>query len=67
MKDAKNVDYLGDGVYADYDGYSITLMTGNHIYPDNTIVLEPQVLLAFTRYLKRMRDNGEKETENDFC
>ena len=38
--------YLGDSVYADFDGYAVVLTTENG-YPDdprNRIVLEPAVL-----------------------
>jgi len=42
-------DYLGDGVYATHDGYSITL---DLRFQDNTtfIVLEPSVLAALIRF-----------------
>lgn len=49
-----NADYLGDGVYVDYDGFHVKLMTGDHRCPDNTIFLEDSVLQALMRYLKRI-------------
>lgn len=45
--------YLGDSVYADYDGYHIILTTENGYGPSNTIALEPGVLRALEVY--RMR------------
>jgi hypothetical protein len=43
--------YLGDSVYADFDGFSIVLTTENDDSgPSNEIILEPSVvkmLLAF--------------------
>jgi hypothetical protein len=36
-------EYLGDGVYADYDGWQITLYTDN---PFNVIYLDPHTLDA---------------------
>lgn len=45
-----NKQYLGDSVYADFDGYAITLTTENGYGPSNTIVLEPSVLLALIDY-----------------
>ena len=46
--------YLGDSVYADFDGYHIILTTENG-YPDdprNRIALEPQVLSALNNYVQ---------------
>jgi hypothetical protein len=45
--------YLGDSVYADFDGYSIKLTTENGDGPSNTIWLEPEVMLALEAYRKR--------------
>lgn len=42
--------YLGDSVYADFDGYHIVLTTENGFGPSNTICLEPPVLDALTLY-----------------
>ena len=42
--------YLGDSVYADFDGYSIVLTTENGIRVTNTIVLEPEVFEALVAY-----------------
>jgi len=49
-------DYLGDGVYVEFDGYSITLKTNGYYQPTNTIVLEPAVLEALNRYVQRAKD-----------
>ena len=49
--------YLGDSVYVDFDGYGIVLTT-NSGYPDdprNRIVLEPDVLVAFERYVADLK------------
>ena len=35
--------YIGDGAYAEFDGYSIVLTTENGISVQNRIVLEPEV------------------------
>jgi len=50
-----NPIYLGDGVYACFDGYHVWLTTGTHVIDeaDNKIALEPEVLVAFMEYLKR--------------
>lgn len=51
-------EYLGDSVYAQGDaGFpgSLVLTTDSHLMDDagNTIILEPEVVLAFLRYVKR--------------
>jgi hypothetical protein len=48
--------YLGDGVYALFDGLSIVLTTENGVSVTNTVVLDPQVLVNFELWLKRLRE-----------
>lgn len=58
-------DYLGDGVYASFDGYYIWLRTGSHQDADatNRIALEPSVLDALLRYQARIvGDATRRET-----
>jgi hypothetical protein len=53
MTDApSDVDYLGDSVYVEYDGYHIILETRNGLPddPSNRIALEPDVMQALVRY-----------------
>ena len=45
--------YLGDSVYADFDGYSIVLTTENGMGASNTIMLEPEVMKALEDFRKR--------------
>ena len=52
---SQNKDYLGDGVYADYDGYAVTLTTEDGIRTTNEIYLEPSLLVALGRYCDRMK------------
>ena len=42
--------YLGDSVYAAFDGYQIRLTTENGFGPSNEIFIEPEVLKALNRY-----------------
>lgn len=49
-------DYLGDGVYADFDGYNIVLTVENGISTLDRICLEPSVLDALNRFAKRIED-----------
>lgn len=52
--------YLGDAVYADFDGYHVVLTTENGIRTTNTICLEPAVLAALDRYWKRLTEKMDK-------
>lgn len=42
--------YLGDGVYASYDGYQIWLAANHH--ENKVVALEPSVVRAFVRYFE---------------
>jgi hypothetical protein len=48
----RDKQYLGDGVYASFDGDQIWLATGNHDHnlADNVIALEAQVFDALNNY-----------------
>ena len=46
-----NKTYLGDGVYAEFDGFSLILTAENGIEATDTIVLEPEVYTALTAYV----------------
>ncbi len=42
--------YIGDGCYAETDGYAVHLTTENGIDTTNRIVLEPEVLAALVSF-----------------
>ena len=50
--------YLGDSVYADFDGYYVTLTTENGLPndPSNRICLEPKVIAALMRYVQKIKE-----------
>jgi hypothetical protein len=52
--------YLGDAVYADYDGYHLVLTTEDGISTTNRICLEPSVYEALTHYVIRLRKRNDK-------
>lgn len=56
--------YLGDGVYAFFDGYSIRLRTGDHRDSeyDQEIFLEPEVLRSLNKFYERVT---KKSNETD--
>lgn len=55
-------DYLGDSVYAEFDGYGITLTTQNGLPddPSNTIYLEVETLAALARFVERTKQPTPK-------
>lgn len=54
-------EYIGDGCYVDYDGYSLVLTTSNGLDDTNQIVLEPEVFRALSEYADRVRREEENE------
>lgn len=46
--------YLGDGVYASFDGYHINLAVNDH--RNNVISLEPEVVISLKKYIKEIDD-----------
>jgi len=53
VKQPVDRDYMGDGVYATFDGFQIKLTAENGIEAHDTIYLEPFVLYAVIRYAIR--------------
>lgn len=45
--------YLGDGLYAEHDGFQFWLISSNGIEDLNRVALEPYVLDAFMKYIER--------------
>lgn len=56
--------YLGDGVYADYDGFHIVLTTEDGINITNTIYLDLQVLDALQKFTILIKDAGRYNGQN---
>lgn len=52
----KHQEYLGDGVYASFDGYQI-LLRANDPHTLNVIALDSEVLAALDRYKKYLEEN----------
>jgi len=51
-----DVTYLGDSVYANFDGYQIELFTFNGLGVTNQIYLDPETLKSFLSYVKEVRN-----------
>lgn len=55
--------YIGDGVYATFDGFSIVLETSDGIRTTNSIAIEPEVwsnLLDFIRSTREQYSGGQQ-------
>jgi hypothetical protein len=52
-KAAAEPEYLGDGVYASFDGYQVWLAVNDH--RNQVVALEPSVLAALVAYDRRCR------------
>jgi len=48
---SKREAYLGDGLYAKFDGYMLCIYAHNGIEATNTVWLEPAVLKALQYFL----------------
>ena len=46
-------DYIGDGVYVEFTGYSIILKANDHKRPTDVIHLEESVLKALNRFAEQ--------------
>jgi hypothetical protein len=55
MSENDNKVYLGDSVYAAFDGDRITLTTENGFGATNTIVIEPEVYQALLTWVGVLR------------
>ena len=50
----KPTDYLGDGLYAEFDGFQFRLYASDGISVTNEVFLEPEVMRAFIAFAKRV-------------
>ena len=56
--------YLGDAVYAAFDGFNIVLTTEDGVSATNVICIEPEVLDALNEYAARIKAKYENKTPN---
>jgi len=57
-------EYIGDGVYASYDGYHIVLKTLGSLGPSNKIHLEPPVMQRLKEYEGKIAEHQKKVRES---
>lgn len=48
--------YLGDGVYAIFDGYGVWLHANDHENPTDRVYLEPQIMEALIRFKEELKN-----------
>lgn len=63
--DNSNKEYLGDGVYASFDGYQIWLTTDDGFEITNSIALEPPVYARLTQYVEKLRSPVDQPSPGD--
>ncbi len=51
--------YLGDGLYATYNGWDLELFAHNGIAKTNSVYLDPEVLAKLLDYVKGIKGAGE--------
>ena len=51
---SENYEYLGDGVYAFFDGFGVWLRTGHHLTSkcDNEIYMEPRAINHLLKFIE---------------
>ena len=60
----KHKQYLGDAVYADWDGYHIIITTSDGVYDTNRILLDSQVMEKLIDYHERIRTQNNASRSN---
>jgi hypothetical protein len=55
----KKTTYIGDAVYAEWDGYYVILLTDSHDHPSNRILLEPEVFDRLIEFRNSAEGRGE--------
>lgn len=53
--------YLGDGAYAEWDGYSFIITAENGVYATDRVVLEPKVWRALMAFVKKVDEEALAE------
>lgn len=55
MQNPSDKVYLGDGLFAEFDGYQIELYASNGREKTNSVYLEPAVLCSFLAYVEVLK------------
>jgi len=54
MPDPSKETYLGDGLYARFDGSGVWLLAEDPLIPTNRVYLEPEIYEALTKFWGRV-------------
>jgi len=46
-------DYIGDGVYTEWDGFGILLKANHHKHPTDKVYLEPAVFVSLLNFASK--------------
>lgn len=52
--------YLGDGLYAEFDGWQVRLYAHSGVSHTNEVFLEPDVLVSFLRYVEQLKQYAQQ-------
>jgi hypothetical protein len=55
--------YLGDTLYASYDGFTLKLRSPNAAGLDHEVFLEPEVLANLLLYIDHITDKAEEKPQ----
>ena len=55
VKVGNEATYLGDGLYAEFDGYQFEVYASNGLSKTNRVFMEPSVVTSFFEYVARTR------------
>lgn len=47
--------YLGDGLYMEFDGFHVWLITSDGVTDKNKVAMDPDVLNEFVKQLKELK------------
>lgn len=61
----RNIQYLGDGLYAECDGFHILLKANSLENPTDIVYLDPNVLQNLFRYIKALGINLDSIDSNE--
>jgi hypothetical protein len=53
MPDETKIQYLGDGVYADYSAGELVLKANDHLNPTDTITIEGATLVNLFKFVEK--------------
>jgi len=51
----ENIEYLGDSVYAEWNGFSIELKVNSHL-SETVVYLDPEILEALNNFYKKQTE-----------